>query len=67
VDTVVRARKQLRVATLEMLKWLRTNGCPWCEDTFVIAVKARFDGYPDLDIIEWLRCPGHRPRKCGRR
>ena len=40
---------------LEVLKWLRENGCPWCERTCMSAAKG---GH--LEILKWARengCP----------
>jgi len=38
---------------LEVLQWLRTNGCPWNADTCSVAATG---GH--LEVLQWLRANG---------
>lgn len=45
----------LAIQHIDILKWLRTNGCPWDARTFDMAVKLG-----DISLIKWLneeKCP----------
>lgn len=45
----------MELGNLNILKWLRENGCPWDEKTWIIANEKKH-----LNIIEYLKennCP----------
>ena len=50
--------KAVEHGNLEVMKWLRENGCPWHTNTFTTGII-----YGNLDVLNWLHendCPWNK-------
>jgi hypothetical protein len=46
-------REDVQGGHLEVLQWLRANGCPWDEHTCMCAA-----AYDRLEVLKWARANG---------